>query len=256
MRTPSLSLKFNLAVSLIWGVVFIAWAIALLTNIFAHIHWLDYNSLIESNHYSLGLKLFLFLLSWQVMIVGMMLPSSLPLVQLFALMSQKQSEKTFSVALLVLLLGYLTVWTGFALAAFWSALGLNFLFLDFPLLEEYPEIISSASLFLAGIFQFSKLKERCLKVCRHPVSFLHHHYQQGLKAAWHLGLNHGLYCLGCCWALMLVMFATGVGHLAVMLLLGAVMVIEKTSHWGQKFVPIVGVGFILWAIGIIIYYSV
>lgn len=256
MKTFSLSLRYNLENFLILGQVFIAWTLALVISIIGHVHWLDYNSLIQSIDYSVGLKLCLFLLSWQVMIIGMMLPSSLPLIQLFAKISTKQNEKVLSSSLILLLLGYISVWTGFALVAFGCALGLHFLFLDFPLLEEYPWIISSATLFLAGIFQFSSIKERCLKVCRHPVSFLHHHYQRGLKAAWRLGLYHGLYCLGCCWALMLVMFATGVGHLVAMLLLGGVMVIEKTSRWGQKFVPLVGVGLIIWALGIVIYSSV
>lgn len=101
------------------------------------------------------------------------------------------------------------------------------------------------TLVLAGLFQFSELKEYCLKACRYPLSFLHHHYQRGLRGAWNLGIHHGLYCLGCCWALMSVMLVLGVGHLAWMLLLTGIMTIEKAGSLGQVLVSFVGVVLIL-----------
>src|SRR5690606_29214040 len=99
-------------------------------------------------------------------------------------------------------------------------------------------------LLLAGGFQFSPLKEQCLSECRSPLGFLRRHYQRGLGAAWALGVRHGLFCLGCCWALMLVMFAVGVGSLVWMVGLTAVMVAEKTTRWGRRLAPVVGVALI------------
>ncbi len=77
-------------------------------------------------------------------------------------------------------------------------------------------------------------------VCRNPVSFLVRYYQPGIKSAWYLGLRHGVFCLGCCWALMLVMFGVGASSLVVMLALTSVMVIEKTFPGGQRLTPIIG----------------
>ena len=94
---------------------------------------------------------------------------------------------------------------------------------------------------LAGAFQFSSLKDRCLRKCRHPGSFLLAHYRGGEAGAFRLGRLHGLYCLGCCWALMLVMFAAGVASLVWMALLTALMVHEKTRPAGARAVPVTGV---------------
>jgi predicted metal-binding membrane protein len=94
---------------------------------------------------------------------------------------------------------------------------------------------------LAGAFQFTSLKEACLRSCRHPASFMHRHYRRGAGGAFRLGTRHGLFCVGCCWALMLVMFAVGVASLIWMALLTALMVHEKTRHAGARTVPLSGV---------------
>ena len=83
---------------------------------------------------------------------------------------------------------------------------------------------------MAGGFQFSPLKERCLRQCRSPFGFLHRHYRRGVGAAWGLGARHGLFCLGCCWAL------TGV------------MVVEKTARWGRRLGPAVGAALLVWGV--------
>ncbi len=102
-------------------------------------------------------------------------------------------------------------------------------------------------LLLAGAYQFTPLKHRCLDKCRSPFSFVVEHWQ-GRRERWQafqLGIHHGLFCVGCCWALMLLMFATGVGSLVWMLALTAVMVIEKTSRWGARLVAPVGVALLV-----------
>ena len=91
------------------------------------------------------------------------------------------------------------------------------------------------------MFQFSPLKGRCLKQCRSPFSFYVRYYRQGVGAAWHLGLRHGAFCLGSCWALMLVMFGMGVSSLVSMAVLTGVMVIEKTYPGGQRLSPVIGI---------------
>jgi predicted metal-binding membrane protein len=99
-------------------------------------------------------------------------------------------------------------------------------------------------LVLAGGFQFSKLKDRCLTVCRSPGGYLRQHYRRGAAAAFRLGAGHGVFCVGCCWALMLVAFAAGVASLWWMAALTAVMVFEKTGRGGRRGVRPIGVGLI------------
>lgn len=94
---------------------------------------------------------------------------------------------------------------------------------------------------LAGLAQFSPLTRRCLRACRDPRAFLCRYYRRGVAASWVLGVRHGLFCLGCCWGLMLLMFAVGVGSLWWMVALTAVMVIEKTHPRGTALITPVGV---------------
>lgn len=230
----------------VWGLVFLAWVLMLLMVVTGQDHWSYHDTLIGEKSQPLVLKLFIFLLTWQVMTVAMMLPSSLPLIRLFSKVSRQQSQEKGYLLLVVFICAYATVWTGFALLNFLGDWGLHYLVNSLPWLHQRTWLISSITVLMAGAFQFSGLKEHCLKSCRHPLSFLTHHYQRGLKAAWNLGIRHGLYCLGCCWALMLIMFTVGVGHLTLMLVLTGVMVLEKTSRWSRVLVPVVGTSLLVW----------
>ena len=101
--------------------------------------------------------------------------------------------------------------------------------------------IAPSVLLLAGAFQFTPLKDACLRACRHPASFLRRHYRRGAGGAFSLGARHGMFCVGCCWALMLVMFAAGAASLIWMAALTALMVHEKTRPSGARTVPLTGV---------------
>ena len=105
----------------------------------------------------------------------------------------------------------------------------------------------------AGAFQFSSLKDRCLDQCRHPAAFLLRHYRRGAGEAFRLGRDHGLFCLGCCWALMLLMFAAGVANLMWMGLLTAVMVYEKVGRHGRRLAPIVGAALLAWSAFVLVH---
>ena len=107
---------------------------------------------------------------------------------------------------------------------------------------------------LAGAFQFTKLKDACLDKCRHPGAFMLRFYERGIGGGLRLGARHGAFCVGCCWALMLVMFAAGVASLVWMALLTAVLVHEKTRPAGARAVPVTGVA-LLGAVSIVLLYS-
>ena len=224
--------------ALVWGVVLTSWALALVAGLTDRGGLLDHDALLERPTLAWPLTLLVFLLAWQVMTGAMMLPTSLPLIWLFARASRRQARPRLALA--AFLAAYAAVWTGFALLALAGDTALHALVDRWAWLSDRPWLISGLALLGAGAFQFSPLKERCLRECRHPLSFLMHHYGRGVRAAWELGIRHGLFCLGCCWALMLVMFAVGVGNLAWMAGLTGVMLVEKTARWGRRLVPVVG----------------
>jgi predicted metal-binding membrane protein len=194
---------------------------------------------------SFWLALILFLVAWQAMIASMMLPSSLPLVRLFGVATAVAPARRRAMA--AFLGGYAVVWTVFGAVAFAGDALLHRLIQDNAALRSHEWAIVGGFLALAGVVQFTPLKDRCLTECRHPGAFLIRHYRRGQKGAFALGRKHGLFCLGCCWALMLVMFVAGVASLIWMGALTLLMVYEKTARRGDQAVPIAGVALLCWA---------
>ncbi len=175
----------------------------------------------------------LFVAGWTLMTVAMMLPTSLPLVAFFHTFVRKRPDRVLLVALLVV--GYLAVWTAFAFAVHVGDLGIHRVVERSGWLEENAWTIVAGTFLFAGIYQFSSFKYKCLDKCRSPMSFVMGHWRGGNEhvQALRLGAHHGLFCVGCCWSLMLIMFAVGVGNIGWMLLLATVMAIEKNMPWGR-----------------------
>jgi len=228
------------------GAIAVAWALALAAQATGRGRLLRHDELIHSG-LPLWAALGLHLLAWQVMVAAMMLPSSLPLVRLFATVSRNQERP--GVAMAAFLAGYAMVWSVFGALAFLGDAQAHDTIEATPWLATHPAVIGGGVLALAGAFQFSSLKDRCLRECRHPGGFLLPRYQRGTRAAFRLGRQHGLFCLGCCWAIMLVGFAAGVANLWWMAALTALMVFEKTGREGQRGVRPIGLGLI--ALGIL-----
>jgi predicted metal-binding membrane protein len=178
-------------------------------------------------------------LVWCVMVAAMMLPSAVPLLKLFAGVAGRQARPGRLLACFAA--AYLAVWALFG----WAALAFDDVVHRvahaLPWLAAHPWLVGAATLGMAGAFQFSSLKDRCLTACRHPAAYLLRHYRRGPAAAFRLGWGHGLYCLGCCWALMLVMFAAGVADLRWMAALAALMAYEKIGRHGQAVAAAAGV---------------
>lgn len=229
--------------SLVWGIVILAWALAVVSLLTGQERLINHDAILGHQRIpSLG-TLILFVAAWQVMVAGMMLPSSVPMIRAFARASEGQEHPRL--ARVVFVLAYFVVWTGFAVVALASDDGLHSLVDHWPWLDQHEFIISATLLAIAGLFQFSSLKEKCLQECRSPMSFFWRYYQRGVGPAWRLGIRHGIFCLGCCWALMLVMFGVGITNMIWWLAaLTGVMVLEKTTRWGHRLVPFVGVSLI------------
>ncbi len=217
----------------------IAWVLVLASQLTDAPAALRHDALAEGGLPPLA-ALGLFLVAWQAMVAAMMLPSALPLIGLFDRVSARQPGAT--PLRWTFLFGYGVVWAVF------GALGLG---LDgvvhkaveaFAPLAERPWLVASAVLAGAGLFQFTDLKRQCLRECRNPAQYMVSHYRRGIAGAFRLGAGHGLFCLGCCWALMLVMFAAGVANLVWMATLTLVTLFERTGRDGERGVVPIGIG--------------
>lgn len=185
--------------------------------------------------------LFVFVTGWTLMTFAMMLPTSLPLIALFHRLVRSRSNPSQLVALLIA--GYLTVWMLFGILAHLGDFLIHQIAHQVSWLEANTWAIGAASFALAGIYQFTPLKHICLDKCRSPLSFVTEHWRgkQERRHAFRLGVHHGLFCLGCCWSLMMLMFAVASGNFAWMLLLGTIMAIEKNMPWGRRISTPLGV---------------
>jgi len=226
---------------LVPGMIAAGWTLSVFAELTGHGRPLHHDKLIEGG-LPLWAALGIFVLAWQAMIAAMMLPSSLPLIALFertvaGAPNAGRARATF-------LSGYGAVWTGFGIVAFIGDIGLHRTVHKVPWLAAHPWMIAGGTLMLAGLFQFSSLKEKCLSECRNPGAYMLKHYRRGNAEAFKLGAGHGLFCLGCCWALMLVAFAAGVANLWWMAAFTAIMVFEKTGRGGDRGALPIGVALI------------
>jgi predicted metal-binding membrane protein len=171
---------------------------------------------------------------WTLMTVAMMLPTTLPLVALFRSVVRTRASRGRLTGLLIA--GYLLIWTLLGLVALAAHRLIDQALAQSAWLDGHAWLIGTAIVLLAGAYQFTPLKHACLEKCRSPLSFVmqHWHGEDTEQDAFRLGIHHGLFCIGCCWSLMLLMFVVGVGCLAWMLALAAVMTIEKNVSWGRR----------------------
>jgi predicted metal-binding membrane protein len=193
----------------------------------------------------MALELTLFAFGWSVMIVAMMLPTTIPLLATFRALVGRRRQPGMLVGLVIL--GYLVTWTAVGLALWAGDRGIHAAVDALPFLAANPRIVLAATLVVAGAYQFSALKYRCLDECRSPLGFVLNHWH-GLaprREAFRMGVAHGLFCVGCCWSLMLVMFGVGLGSLAWMLVLGAITAIEKNASWGRRLARPLGLALIV-----------
>lgn len=191
--------------------------------------------------------LLLMLTMWIIMMVAMMLPSALPMILLYQkVVSPRGSVGSYESC--VFTCAYLLIWVGFSLAATLAQWALAQGALLSPMLNVYQPSVGGAILLAAGLYQWLPLKQSCLTHCRSPLHFIMHHWQPGLAGAWRMGLRHGLYCLGCCWVLMALLFVFGVMNLFWIALLSAFVLLEKLLPYGDAFGKLTGVLLLAWGL--------
>jgi predicted metal-binding membrane protein len=180
---------------------------------------------------------------WAVMMVAMMTPSVIPAVALFAMAERRGGRRARTVAFVA---GYLATWTAFSL----FATALQVLLLEVGWIDAMGVATHgtlSAALWLGvAAWQFAPWKRSCLAQCRAPAGFLAVHFRPGVAGAFRTGTAHGLYCLGCCWLLMLLLFAAGVTHLGALLALGGLVLSEKLLPGGPVVACVSGLALVAW----------
>ena len=241
-RAPS---RYAQTIALLAAAIACAWAVCVWAELSGAAVQFHHHTLYESGR-PLWLGALMVLAAWQVMTAAMMLPSSLGFIRMYA--AAASSAPDYPRAISSFLIAYFGVWSGFALVAFGGDMQLHRAVDAWPWLDRHSQVIAAATLALAGVYQLTPLKDACLNACRNPGLYLTRHYHRGAWSGFQLGLGHALFCLGCCWALMLVMFAAGVAHLAWMGALAIVMLVEKSAPHGERIVVPVGVALLAMAL--------
>lgn len=178
---------------------------------------------------------FLLWAMWAVMMAGMMLPSAAPLLLLYGAAARRRAaggRATYEIYAIAA--GYVTMWSLFSIAATAAQRVLSVLLILSPMMTLTSPIFGAAVLLLAGVYQMTPLKSVCLRQCQSPMSFLVHHWRPGIRGAFRMGVDHGAYCLGCCWSLMVLLFVGGVMNLAVIAALTAFVGFEKLGPFGVR----------------------
>ena len=186
---------------------------------------------------------------WAAMTLAMMLPTAGPMILTYAEIADTAARKSERViSPVVLAAGYVAIWLGFALIASLLQLLLMFSAPGNVAIVQTP--LAGAIFLVAGLYQFSALKHSCLTLCQRPFPFFFANWTTAARGVFALGLRQGRYCLGCCWAMMLVMFAVGTMNALWMAALGVVMTIEKMTTTGH-FSRVLGIVFVMIGIALI-----
>ncbi|WP_245417640.1 DUF2182 domain-containing protein [Aminobacter sp. AP02] len=186
-----------------------------------------------------------FVFVWTVMMAAMMLPAASPMIFMFAT-AQARREQNVAIPTWIFVAGYMLVWAAagllvYVLVQFGSEFAAS---LEPPQRSKWAPVALGTTLGVAGLYQFTSLKHICLSHCRSPLAFVAQHWRDGRVGALVMGLRHGIYCFGCCWALFAVLVAAGVMSVAWMLLLTLVVFVEKLLPRGRRFEGALGVALV------------
>ena len=223
-----------------------AWSASPWARYAAHDGWLDseaFAALCRSVPAgSIVLPAALYALAWVLMIAAMMLPTTYPVLGIFRVMTRSRADARRLLGLVVA--GFFAAWFAFGLIAHALDAMLAWLGGRAPWLIGHGWAAAVAVLAAAGLFQFSALKYRCLEQCRTPLAFVasRWHGRAPAREAVRIGIDHGVFCVGCCWALMLCMFVVGTGSLGWMLALATLMAAEKNLPGGARLRMPIGLG--------------
>jgi predicted metal-binding membrane protein len=189
--------------------------------------------------------------SWVVMMAAMMFPSVAPAVRSYSRAQRRMGREgpvqTWA-ATALFVAGYLVVWTAVGLAAFALFEAVRGLDLSWLAWDEGGKYVAGAAILAAAVYELTPAKDNCLHQCRNPLEFLGGHWHEGLGGAIRSGMEHGAWCVGCCWGLMAVLFALGVMSVGWMVFVAVLIAVEKLAPWGRA--PKLAIAVLLVALGI------
>ena len=196
---------------------------------------------------TMGMSALLFISIWIVMMVAMMFPTAAPMILMFSKIytSKRQQELPF-VPTWVFVSAYLLVWSLCGVVAYPLAVGIEQLAGQSMWLMDNAARLGGVVLLLAGLYQLSPLKDICLSKCRTPLQFILSSWHDGYGGAFRMGLEHGAFCLGCCWLLFVILFPLGIMNIAVMALVTALIFAEKALPIGRQISKLAGAGLIVY----------
>lgn len=199
-------------------------------------------------------------LMWSVMMVAMMLPSAAPTILLVARLGRERRARaeatggagTWDAMTPTFVAGYMLAWVVYSLVAATVQWTLHGTLLVSDTMVSASPWLSGGLLLVAGLFQFTPLKERCVSHCRSPLAFVTRHWHEGAGGALRMGLHHGTYCVGCCWALMALLFVLGVMNLMWVTALAVLVLLEKTLPAGRWVTRVGGAALVVWALVVLV----
>jgi predicted metal-binding membrane protein len=193
------------------------------------------------------LDLALTFLMWAVMMAAMMIPSAMPMILLFTAIEQRRGAAGTLSRTSAFVSGYAAIWAGFSVLATLAQWGLHDAAMLASAMGRLVPWAAAAMLALAGLYQFSPWKQTCLRHCSSPLEFLTAHWRPMGDGAVRMGIQHGAYCLGCCWALMLVLFVVGVMSILWVMLIAIAVLLEKLLPMRHRLRMALGAGLLAWS---------
>ena len=194
-----------------------------------------------------AINLVLVAVMWAVMMVGMMLPAAAPTILLFSALERKRApQERVGGRTASFVTGYFVIWSIFSIGAAAAQTALSHAGLVDMQMAATSTLLGGAIFVAAGLYEFTPLKNRCLTHCRSPLEWLPRHMRPGLIGALRMGIEHGAYCVGCCWVLMLLLFVGGVMNLVWVAVIAVIVLVQKLLPGGPMFARISGVALMLW----------
>jgi predicted metal-binding membrane protein len=245
--TRSLLLQRNLILALLIAIAAAAWAM---------LFWqqMSMGMGMEMNTPTMGMRAPLFLAVWVIMMVAMMFPTAAPMILVFhKVQAGKRARGETFVSTWVFVAAYILVWALSGVLAYAGAVGAETIAAQAKLSGATAARIGGLVLIFAGAYQLSPLKKVCLSKCRTPITFIVTSWHDGTLGAVRMGLEHGFFCLGCCWLLFLILFPLGIMNIAAMAIVTLLIFAEKALASGERIAMAAGIALILYGMAVLVF---
>lgn len=245
-ETDRLAVQRNIVLGLLLGLAVASWALLVWQSAGA-------GSGMEMASPTMGMRAPLFLAIWVVMMVAMMFPTAAPMILTFhTLQARKHQRGEAFVATWVFVAAYMLVWGLSGVVAYAGAVAAEAIAARSGLSSAAAARIGGAVFVLAGLYQLTPLKDRCLSKCRTPIGFIMTSWRDGTAGALRMGMLHGAYCLGCCWLLFVILFPLGIMNIAAMAVITLVVFAEKTLPWGRPVARTIAAALLVYGIVVLV----